>query len=135
MDVLRLLTQAHAFATRVDLWSPEIGYLYAEYDRILISNDDIILSSLRDSSTPRVVSLLVSDDQQIGSLLVENPDGCGMIFNNKWLEQNSTDISCFMPLFSVKNAEMFWPLENKELALINKVILRIRPHAQKGNLC
>ena len=119
---------------RVDLWSPDEGYLYAEYDRLLISDADVILYKLRNSSTPRVVSIPTSEVQQIGPFVLENQDNCGMIFTNKWLKQNFTSISCFVPLFLVKDTTILWPLENNKFAAITKVILRIRPHPETGKL-
>ena len=134
-DVLRQLTKDHAFAVRVDLWSPERGYMYAEYDRILLSdNDDVILNKLRSNSTPQAIPISASEVYEMDSLVVQNTDNCGLKFSNAWLTENSTYTSCTRPLFTVKDIDILWPLEKpNSFVSVNKMVLRIRPHPEMGN--
>jgi len=109
--------------------------MYAEYDRILLSNDDIVLNKLRHNSTPPVIPISASDVYVMDSLVVQNPDNCGARFSNTWLQQKLTDVSCIVPLFFINDTDMLWLSGTKDSFIsIRKAILRIQPHKEMGNV-
>jgi hypothetical protein len=132
-DALRLLTTYHAFVARVELSSPDVdvGYLYAEFDRFLVT-DDIIMYQSRYTSKPHAVP---PDEAVVDNLLnmaMENPDNCGMTIGSGWLTYDFSTSSCLVAMLINHNNEMFWTLASGTLVRVTKATVRIRPVMSMG---
>ena len=118
---------------RVELWSPDVdvGYIYAEFDRFLIT-DNIIMYQSRYTSKPHAVP---PDEAMVDNLLnlaMENPDNCGMTIGSGWLTYDFSTSSCLVAMLSNNNTQMFWTLASGTLVRITKATMRIRPVMPMG---